>query len=379
MHLGLFSIRKGAPAALLALAMLSAPAMADVKDGVDAWTRGDYTAAVKEWKGPAEKGDADAQFNLAQAYRMGRGVRQDMAKAEELYGLAAQRGHLQAADNYGLLLFQRGDRSRAMPYIQAAADRGEPRAQYVLGLSYFNGENVPKDWVRAYALVSLARQAGVAQAANALKEMDQHIPIEDRQKSVPLATSLAAKAEATRALQIASADLGVGEAIPPRPGSVRPFENTDPTLASAQDAVASAARAAGTSSPATAGADYTRGVPPLATIMRESKPAAKPRGKEAPASASSRTQPRAAPATPPAARSAGAWRVQLGAFGVAGNAEKLWSRVSGRPELAGRSKMLTPAGRLTKVQAGGFASQDEAQAACAKLKAGGFSCIVTRD
>lgn len=84
--------------------------MADVKDGVDAWSRGDYTAAVREWKEPAAKGDPDAQFNLAQAYKLGRGVKQDTAKAESLYEQAAAQGHLQAADNYGLMLFQRGDR-----------------------------------------------------------------------------------------------------------------------------------------------------------------------------------------------------------------------------------------------------------------------------
>ena len=53
---------------------VAAPALADVKAGVDAWARGDYAAAVKEWRGPATAGDADAQFNLAQAYRLGRGV-----------------------------------------------------------------------------------------------------------------------------------------------------------------------------------------------------------------------------------------------------------------------------------------------------------------
>ena len=105
-----------AGAALLA----ASPAFADVKAGVDAWSRGDYASAVGEWKGPADKGDADAQFNMGQAYKLGRGVPADLAKAEELFGKAAAQGHLQAADNYGLLLFQRGEHVRALPYIKAA-------------------------------------------------------------------------------------------------------------------------------------------------------------------------------------------------------------------------------------------------------------------
>ena len=51
----------------IALVALSAPLAADVKGGVDAWTRGDYAAAVRAWQGPAAQGDADALFNLGQA------------------------------------------------------------------------------------------------------------------------------------------------------------------------------------------------------------------------------------------------------------------------------------------------------------------------
>ena len=64
-----------------------------------------------------------------------------------------------------MLLFQRGERAKALPYVSAASDRGDPRAQYLLGIANFNGDNVPKDWVRAYALVTLAQQQGLPQAA----------------------------------------------------------------------------------------------------------------------------------------------------------------------------------------------------------------------
>ena len=86
----------------------------------------------------------------------------------------------------------------------------------------------------------------------------------------------------------------------------------------------------------------------------------------------------AAPAPAPAVAKSGNWRVQLGAFGVPGNADALWNRVKGRPELSGHGKMLEPAGRLTKLQAGGFASRADAQAACSRLAAGGFDCLAVR-
>jgi TPR repeat protein len=190
--------------------LMASPALADVKAGVDAWTAGDFAAAVREWAGPAAQGDPDAQFNMAQAYRLGRGVETSLEQAEALYARAAAQGHVKAADNYGLLLFQRGAREEAMPYVEAAAMRGDPRAQYVLGIAHFNGDLVKKDWRRAYALLTLANSAGLPQARGALAQMDDYIPLEDREAAQPLAASLKAEAEAARARELAAVDLAMG-------------------------------------------------------------------------------------------------------------------------------------------------------------------------
>ena len=85
---------KVAAGSALALALLAAPAWADVKAGVDAWSAGDFSRAVVEWQGPAAAGDPDALFNLAQAYRLGRGVEVDSARARKLYEQAASLGHV---------------------------------------------------------------------------------------------------------------------------------------------------------------------------------------------------------------------------------------------------------------------------------------------
>ncbi|HUD31274.1 MAG TPA: tetratricopeptide repeat protein [Novosphingobium sp.] len=345
--------------------LLAPPALADVKAGVDAWSAGDYAAAIAQWRPAADRGDPDAQFNLAQAYKMGRGVPLDLAKAEDLYGKAAAKGHLQAADSYGLLLFQRGERARALPYIEGSAARGDARAQYILGVAHFNGDMVAKDWVRAYALVSLAQQEGLPQATGAKAQMDQHIPLADRQKSVVLANQIAAQAQANRQRLNTSAELGTQLAVAePAP------RQAAPAIVEARGAVAQASRVAGTDSPSTAGADYTRAAPPPAPAPRPT-----PR---TPVPTPTRTAA-AQPAPKPAPAASGPWRAQLGAFGVAGNAEALWTRVRSRPELAGHAKALVPAGKLTKLQATGFASRAEAEAACARLTAGGFGCLPVRD
>ena len=217
-----------AAATMLGACLLPAPANADVKAGADAWVRGEqalrsgsvpaatqaFAQAVKEWQPYADQGDPDAQFDLAQAYKLGRGVPQDLKKAEMLYAKAAAQGHLQASDNYGLLLFQRGEHRAAMPYIKIAADRGDKRAQYLLGIAHFNEDGVPKDWVMAYALESLAAQPGadgvpgLPQAKQALIQMDKVISLQERQLAVSRATDLAAQIEANRQRQMANADLG---------------------------------------------------------------------------------------------------------------------------------------------------------------------------
>ena len=60
----------------------------------------------------------------------------------------------------------------------------------VYGTALFNGDGVPEDRVRAYALVSRAAAQGLAPARTTLDEMNQLIPLEERQKGVALAQQL---------------------------------------------------------------------------------------------------------------------------------------------------------------------------------------------
>lgn len=389
------------------LSLAAVPALADVKAGVDAWGRGDYAAAVREWREPAARGDADAQFNMAQAYRLGRGVEADPKQAEVLYARAAAQGHIKAADNYGLLLFQDGRREEAMPYVTAAADRGDPRAQYLLGIAHFNGDLVPKDWVRAYALLTLANGAALPQAAPALQQMDTYVPLSQREQAQALAVQLKRDSDARRAQQLAAVDLALareaGDApaqveqiasappqpnLPPRGGRVpQPIATVSvtPSITAAQAAIAEAARVTGTESPATAGADFVHpvsagAVPARPTVEAGTAPTPRRSGAVPRAASPAAAASPVSSAPPPAASAStgGPWKVQLGAFGVKGNADRLWARLSSNPAIAGKDKLMVPAGSVTKLLAGGYATQAEAQAACSSLKRSGQECLVTR-
>lgn len=332
------------------LALLAAPALADVKAGVDAWSAGDYARAVVEWQGPAAEGDADALFNLAQAYRLGRGVTADNARARQLYEEAAKRGHVKAADNFGLMLFQEGEQEKAMPLIRAAAERGDPRAQYVLGLSHFNADYAPRDWVRAYALMTLAQGQGLPQAQEAIAQMDRYVPMVQRQQAQSLARQLEAEAKSQRSAELAAAELGT----------------TAPAVA-AQPQPAVLTRPAAAPAPVVAKAPVE---------PRVSYPATAPAPVAAPAPVRVAAAPAPAPAPAPAVRTGGTWRVQLGSFGVPANADRMWSQLKGNPALAGTRKTLVPSGRLTRLLATGFASEADAARACTRLKAQGQACLV---
>jgi uncharacterized protein len=312
---------------------------ASVKDGVDAWSRGEYESAVRMWREPAVRGDSDAQFNMAQAYKFGRGVKQDMAIAADWYRQAASRGHLQAEDSYAHLLHYQGKVADALPLLAKSADRGEPRSQYLLATELFNGVNVQKDWVRAYALMTRASSAGLAPASRSLAQMDQFIPFEQRQQGTVLAGELERRSKQVRSDQVAGFPIDTRPQAPVvRPVDVPPSEAVEP------------------------GFPYPAPVaspPPIRPVQPAPRPPV-----------------RAVKAPAPAPVAAGKWRIQLGAFGNESNATKLWNSLEAR---VGGLQSLTPylvsAGKITRLQAGPFASKGSAEAMCAKVKSAGQGCL----
>jgi TPR repeat protein len=303
-----------AAAALLVLGAQAGvgAAPSDVKAGIERWSRGDYAGAIAQWRPLAEAGNADAQFNLGQAYKMGRGVPANAATALGWYQKAARQGHEQAQVNVGLLLYNGGRRQEALPWIRKAVELGDPRAQYILGTELFNGDLVAKDWPRAYALMLRAADGGVPPAADNLKAMERHIPADQRRQGVVLAQRMG--------------------------GSAGPGGMNTNVFASAPVAVP-AARAA---------------IKPAAATPRRPVPA---------------------PA-PAVAAAGGRWRVQLGAFGSAANAQRAWTSLKSRVRVLGSMQPnYVAAGAVTRLQAGPLASRVDADRVCQAARAAGSACF----
>ncbi len=66
--------------------------MSSYQAGCDAYERGDYDTALKEFRPLAEQGEAVAQWSLGIMYERGRGVPQDYVQAYRWYTLAASQG-----------------------------------------------------------------------------------------------------------------------------------------------------------------------------------------------------------------------------------------------------------------------------------------------
>ena len=150
------------PVVLAVIVLMAFPASsrAEFKDGLDAYVRGDFDAAVSEFEKLARRGNAAAQYNLAIMHHKGQGVAQDSLIAIQWYRNAARQGHAAAQHNLGVM-YGRGDGvnvdvEEAAVWFHRAANNGHFKALMVLGTLHHEGEGVPKDNVQAYKWFKVA-------------------------------------------------------------------------------------------------------------------------------------------------------------------------------------------------------------------------------
>lgn len=176
-------------------------ARAGLREGIEAYKNNDFVTARQHWEPLAAEGDLNAIFNLAQLYRLGRGVDKDLAKAEALYLQAAEGGLVAAQGNLGTLYyFSVPDAPRVEPALRwwrRAAVQGDARSQYLLGVLYFNGSQLERDHARAYGWTLLAARSGLPEAIAAEKTMLEHLTLAEIEDGKALAQVLTQEAETT--------------------------------------------------------------------------------------------------------------------------------------------------------------------------------------
>ena len=126
----------------------------DLEKGLEAYSDGDYAAALREWRPLAKQGNADAQYNLGVMYDEGEGTNENNKEAVRLYNLSAAQGNANAQNKLGEA-YEAGsgviqDYTEAEKWYRLSAAQGNEESQYRLGVLYTDGRGVTQDNVYAH-------------------------------------------------------------------------------------------------------------------------------------------------------------------------------------------------------------------------------------
>jgi TPR repeat protein len=137
----------------------------------------DDAEAARWYRMAAERGDADAQRNLAQLFKDGTGVAQDYSRAAYWCRRSAEQGHSVGQAMLGEMYYVgqgvSQDYREALRWFTTAAEQDQVQAQTKLGLMLAAGgdiddpkpeQEVPQDYISAYMWLDLAAGAGEARA-----------------------------------------------------------------------------------------------------------------------------------------------------------------------------------------------------------------------
>ncbi|MHB1880662.1 MAG: tetratricopeptide repeat protein [Acidithiobacillus sp.] len=112
-----------------------------------------HAVSLAQLEQSAQQGNANAEYNLGNAYFNGQGVPQNYAQAVYWWRKAADQGYADAENNLGnTYYFGQGvpqNYAQAVYWYQKAADQGDPNAECNLGNVYVAGQGVPKNTAMA--------------------------------------------------------------------------------------------------------------------------------------------------------------------------------------------------------------------------------------
>jgi TPR repeat protein len=147
--------------------------------GLKDYDAGNYPAAYATWHS-IEDVDLAALRNIAVMLRKGQGVEKDPKAAAAKMERAAEAGLVTAEADLGDMLLSgetgKRDVAAALPWLGRAVAAGHPLAAFQLAQLYETGDGVPKDLEIARKLYQQAANAGLEDAAKALKALPPPAP-----------------------------------------------------------------------------------------------------------------------------------------------------------------------------------------------------------
>ena len=106
---------------------------------------------AEQYRISAEKGSAEAQYQLARRYEEGDWLSKDIDEALKLYLKAAEQGHCGAQLRLGHIYYWgedvKQDYNESNKWYRQAAEQGDMCAQYCLGLAYTEGLGTPQNYM----------------------------------------------------------------------------------------------------------------------------------------------------------------------------------------------------------------------------------------
>ena len=174
------TMEKAGPGSFQVATRSAAPGQDLVGSAREAFGRGDYRAAARDWAAAAGQGNGAAMYNLGVMSLTGRGAPKDVAGAAKWFKASAEAGHAGGMVNWGLCRLNgfgtAKDEASGFQWIQKAADKGSPNALGMLAEAYYRGRGVPTDPRQGAAYLQKAVDAGdgpsIAQLADAYERGD---------------------------------------------------------------------------------------------------------------------------------------------------------------------------------------------------------------
>jgi TPR repeat protein len=177
-------------AALLLSSAFAGLAAADGLAGFQAYEKGDYATALKEFMPLAQAGQTSAEAAVGQMYFEGKGVAPDPKEAARWLQPAAKAGNARAQFLLGKLYLSgegvEADPKKAAALTKAAADQGLPDAQFDLCSLFYQGVGVPKNLPQAYLYAKLAAEQGNADAKSVVELLTQDMTDDELAKGEAL-------------------------------------------------------------------------------------------------------------------------------------------------------------------------------------------------
>jgi localization factor PodJL len=184
------------------------------------------TEAADWYDRAAKQGLAPAQFRLGGFYEKGFGVKKDLDAARRLYSAAAEAGNAKAMHNLAVLYAEgidgKPDYQNAAKWFRKAADYGLTDSQYNLGILHGRGIGMPTDLAEAYKWFALAARDGDRESAAKRDDVGGRMDAKSLATAKLAVEAWAPLEQPEAAIQTAAPAGGWDNAAVPAPGNPKP-------------------------------------------------------------------------------------------------------------------------------------------------------------